>query len=341
MCKNNQFYYICYIYYMLPTGYNILNGGVAADLSTIFEPLPEGGTMYATPTGFIQYSTGKDLRELFAVNTSYTIPYNTNWIAQNGQDLRYIFQGIAPPPLLVTITGGTAPTPIISGNKYTYTFTSGTRQISINKNVTLNVIVVGGGGPGGPGWTNSPGGGGGGGGFGYVSFSYVSGTIYNISVASVVTVNGQSSTFLNKITGKGVTATGGARGGDNLTTSAASGLFTYNEPISAYETRTGGRGGAYNNGVSGENSSGIITVLGVNYNYGGGGAPGWGSAVSSTNNRGGKAGANGVGGSGPHNQLTGQSATTQGSGGGGGAWFTTTVGGTGGPGLVIVIFTYP
>ena len=42
---------------MLPTGFKMPNGG--ADLSTIFVPIG-AGPMYETPTGFIQYSTGKD-----------------------------------------------------------------------------------------------------------------------------------------------------------------------------------------------------------------------------------------------------------------------------------------
>ena len=323
---------------MLPTGYNILNGGVAADLSTIFVPLPEGGTMYETPTGFIQYSTGKDLRELFAVNTSYTIPYNTNWIAQNGQDLRYIFQGIEP-PLLVTITGGTAPTPTIDGNKYTYTFTSGTRQISINKNVSLHVIVVGGGGGGGDGRSSGQGGGGAGGGFGYVSFSYVNNSIYNISVAAAVgqRTNGQNSTFINVTTGNGVTSVGGKSGGVNNPASGADPGNSFNTGIGTFVSRSGGSGASYSS--SGGSSSGSITVLGVNYNYSGGGSSGRGTA-SSSSNKGGSAGANGVGGVGPASTSNGASASTPGSGGGGGAWFPSN-GGTGGPGRVVVIFTYP
>jgi hypothetical protein len=321
---------------MLPTGYNILNGGVAADLSTIFEPL-NGGTMYATPTGFIQYSTGKDLRELFAVNTSYTIPYNTNWIAQNGLDLRYIFQGIEP-PLVVTITGTGVYTENITGNKRTYTFTSGTNTIRVNKNISsFNAIVVGGGGPGRNGATGGNGGGGGGGGFGYVSFSYVSDTIYNISVAGVVTASqaGQSTTFLNSNTGQGVTATGGGLGAGFNSSRAASGIVS-NNGQGTFISRTGGTGGNFSNS-DGENSSGPISVLGVSYNYGGGGESA--TTIGSTS-FGGRAGANGVGGSGTTTTGAGASATTPGSGGGGGAKSAGTRG-TGGPGRVVIIFTYP
>jgi hypothetical protein len=337
MCKNIQFYYIYYIYYMLPTGYNILNGGVAADLSTIFEPLPEGGTMYATPTGFIQYSTGKDLRELFAVNTSYTIPNDTNWIAQNGQDLRYIFQGIAPVPLSVTITGGTAPTPTIDGNKYTYTFTSGTRQISINKNISsFYAIVVGGGGGGGYSTSSSRGGGGGGGGFGYVSLSYVNGTSYTIVVGAAAgqATNGNSSSFKTSTTGNGVTSTGGNAGLINNATGRASSGGCTNNGTGTLVSRTGGLGGGISTNTSGGSSSGSITVLGVSYNYGGGGGSGF--------INGGAAGKNGIGGSSnAASGMSGEDASTPASGGGGASAVNGYSGGIGGPGRVIVIFTYP
>lgn len=333
------------------TGYNILNGGVAADLSTIFEPLPVGGTMYETPTGFIQYSTGKDLRELFAVNTSYTIPYNTNWIAQNGQDLRYIFQGIEP-QLLVTITGTGANTYNKTGNKHTYTFTSGTRQISINKNVTLHVIVVGGGGPGRNGTSDALGGGGAGGGCGQVVFSYDKDTSYNIYVAPVVgsdKTSGQSSYFLNS-GGQGVTSTGGARGTGNNTTIRAIPGTSINNGTGTFTTFNSGDGGAWgpstnapNRGGGSSNSS--FFVLGVSYQYGGGGAAG-GGVASNILNKGGNAGSRGSGGSPNTNQdnSNGESASpffNPTNGGGGGAWYTGAIGGNGGPGQVIVIFTYP
>ena len=66
----------------------------------------------------------------------------------------------------------------------------------------------------------------------------------------------------------------------------------------------------------GKNSGGFITVLGVNYNYGGGGA----SGASNTNLTvgGGNPGVNGVGATTRSTTVTtGQSATTIGSGGGG------------------------
>ncbi len=331
---------------MLPTGFQISNGN---DLSTIFEPIGTG-PMYTSPTGFVT-STGKDLRELFAVRTTLTIPNDTKFITQNGQDLRQIFQGIEP--LTVTIGGSGVYTENITGNKRTYTFTNITSSetsnyMRINKNVTLHVIVVGGGGPGAYGSPSWAGGGGGAGGFGYVSFSYASGQDYYPRVANFVTQtsgqpSGGSSSFLNN-SGQGPTATGGQIGARDIYKFAAlPGTFTVNGPGTVV-TASGGGGGRPNettSNVSGENSR-SITVLGVTYNYGGGGASGMGTESTGAN-RGGNPGLNGTGGSGSAGSVVGASAliSSPGSGGGGAGWAGSSPGGNGGPGLVIVIFTYP
>jgi hypothetical protein len=318
------------------TRFKMPNG---ADLSTVFEPL-NGGTMYATPTGFIIYSTGQDLREVFAVNTSYTIENDTKLIAQNGIDLRYIFQGVEP-PLLVTITGTGTYTQNITGNKYTYTFTNGTNTISINKPISeLYAIVVGGGGAGGRSTGNGVCGGGGGGGFGfvgppYVGQAYVSNTVYNVIAGTTAGLDGLPSSFINSTTGNGVTSTGGARGITNNTGQRAISGTCSNTGNGTLTLRTGGTGGAKND-TSGTNSSGSITVLGVTYNYSGGGA-------CSANLNGGKSGKNGIGGSGTTTTIDGENGTsaTPGGGGGGGAGIYPAIGGNGSNGRVVVIFTYP
>lgn len=201
---------------------------------------------------------------------------------------------------------------------------------------------MGGGGGGGYGSTNGVGGGGGGAGFGHVTFSYVGGTQYTSTVAAGNLgqwINGQSSTFLNT-SNQGVTSTGGAAGTvDSSNTSRANSGTCTNNGIGTLVSRTGGTGGAFNQ-QTGNNSSGSITVLGVTYNFGGGGAAGNGTSASASN-QGGGAGANGVGGSGGSGSIAGQNATTPGSGGGGGAWQRFAGGANGGPGRVIVTFTYP
>lgn len=312
------------------------------DLSTIFVPIGTG-PMYATPTGFIDPNTNKDLRETFAVNTTNTILEDTKLIAQNGIDLRYIFQGFEP--YIVTIGGTGTYTQNITGNKYIYTFTNGTfsngtNTISINKNITsFNVIVVGSGGPGRNGSTVTLGNGGGGAGFGCVTFSYVANTIYNISVAPVSSrrIDGQTSFFRNS-GGIGVTSTGGMSGTStsSVTIRAQSGVCT-NNGIGTLVSLTGGTGGAEGD-PNGTNSSGSITVLGVTYNYGGGGRAGNGTSASA-NNKGGMPGADGVGGTGITSTINGGDASTPGSGGGGAAWQGSSFGGFGGPGLVMIIFT--
>jgi hypothetical protein len=302
------------------------------DLSIMFAPIGLG-PMYATPTGFIDPNTGKDLREIFAVNTTDTIPEDTKLIAQNGIDLRYIFQGI---PIAVTIGGSGTYTQNITGNKYTYTFSAATGQnlISINKNIPeLHAIVVGGGGPGNAGTQTYIGGGGAGGGFGYLILSYLRGTIYTITSAAKSSVTGQSSSFTTS--GIGVISTGGSRGASTIPqVRPLSGTSTSNGP-GTFVSFTGGRGGIIGN-PSGENSSGSITVLGVTYNFGGGGRAG-----TTNPNLGGNAGVNGIGGTGITATKNGDSGTTPGSGGGGGGQSLLGTIGSGGPGLIIITFTYP
>jgi len=303
------------------------------DLSIIFAPIG-AGPMYATPTGFIDPNTGKDLREIFAVNTTRTILDDTKLLLQNGIDLRYIFQGIQ----LVSIGGTGTYTENITGNKYTYTFTIGTNTISINQNISsFNAIVVGAGGNG-SNSINSLGGGGGGGGFGYISFSYVANTIYNISVGAIggSKADGGSSFFTNS-SGIGVTSTGGKRNANFGR--PQSGVCTNNGIVDTFVSRTGGTGGTIGD-PNGENSSGSITVLGVTYNYSGGGRAGTGT-FSNANNKGGNAGLNGVGGTGTTATINGETASTPGSGGGGTGYSTGATAGFGGRGEVIVTFTYP
>jgi hypothetical protein len=329
------------LYIMSLIGFKMPND--VDDLTAMFVPIGVG-PMYATPTGFIDPNTGKDLREIFAVNTTYTIPDDTKLIAQNGIDLRYIFQGIVPVPV-VTIGGTGTYTQEITGNKYTYTFTNSTtttttNTISINKNISsLYAIVVGGGGSGSNGNASLIGSGGGGGGFGYVSFSYVMNNTYDISVGGIGQSSAGGTSFFRNLTGSGVTSSGGKMGTTGSAIRALSGTCTNNGP-GTFVSRAGGSGGVIGGVVNGNNSSGSITVLAVTYNFGGGGRTGTGT-VSDPNNKGGNAGLNGIGGTTLTSSGAGGAATTPGSGGGGGARYTSGVGGAGGPGLVIVTFTYP
>lgn len=238
----------------------------------------------------------------------------------------------------ITITGTGAKTQSVSGNLYTITFTGGTNAISFDKNITsMNVIVVGGGGGGENGNAGGAGGGGAGGGFGVWNFSYTSGTVYNVSVgvtAAPAQGTGASASFLSG--GIGVTSTGGAGSLYPSNTSAVAGTCSKTGAASGTLTsRTGGNGGVV--GANGSNSSGLITVLGIDYNYGGGGKGG----MYDSPYYGGNAGSSGNGGIGNQTSKNGQSASTRGSGGGGGGKQSNAQAGNGGLGLVIVTFTYP
>ena len=243
-----------------------------------------------------------------------------------------------------TITGGTYNLET-TNNLYTYTFAaSGNRTIQFDRNIlSMNVIVVGGGGPGGGGNNTGGSSGGAGGGFGYWNFNYTRGVTYNITVgaSSGQGQTGNNSSFLSSSIG--VTATGGGYGNQTVNR-PLSGSFTKTGAASGTITqRTGGNGGliVWNSGIMlDDGDGGEITVLGIHYNYGGGGKAG-----SDTENRsGGNPGVDGVGGTTTIRANNGGSATTPGSGGGGGSNAGTpssAYGGRGGSGLVIITFNYP
>jgi hypothetical protein len=232
-----------------------------------------------------------------------------------------------------TISGTGTYTSSVNGTLYKYTFTSGTNNISFNRNISsMNVIAVGIGGNGGYGRSGSAGGGSGGagGGFGVWNFAYTIDGLYNIEI-------GSPTSFLSN--GIGVSASKGANG--NLTNTPVSGTFTKSGTSTGgtITTRTGGNGGSGSAG-NGGNSSGSITVLGIDYNYGGGGRAG----SDNTNRTGGNPGVSGSGATASNGTNHGENATTPGSGGGGGSVAgdtSTNWGGTGGPGLIIITFYYP
>jgi hypothetical protein len=126
--------------------------------------------------------------------------------------------------------------------------------------------------------------------------------------------------------GIGVAATGGSGGGIGVNATTAGSCSKSGAAPGTLTARTGGAGQA--------NSSGSFVVMGITYNYGGGGR------LGGTN--GGLAGLNGIaGGTGNTGTKVGQNATGKGSGGGGGGRQANAGGGSGGPGLVIITFTYP
>ena len=229
-----------------------------------------------------------------------------------------------------TITGTGTYTSSVNGTLYKYTFTAGSNNIRFNRNIkSMNVIVVGSGGAGSGGSSGSKGSGGAGGaggGFGVWVFAYTSNSLYNIVIGS----SSVNSSFLSDEIG--VSA---SRGGVFTKTGSSTGTIT--------AAQTGGAGGSVSkdgNGGNGGNSSGTITVLDNNYNYGGGGKAGG----TNTNGTGGNPGANGVGGTTINGTNHGESAITPGSGGGGGCEAgntSTNWGGSGGPGLIIITFYYP
>jgi hypothetical protein len=334
------------------TGYRMPDG---TDLSYVFVSV-SNGTPATDPTGYVVFSSGLDLQNVFARNTSGTyISTDTRYKAINGLDLRYIFEAFEPfVPFAVTITGpSTNYTSSIVGNKYTYTFNTGTNTISINKNIpALYAIVCGGGGGGKTSDAIYSGGGGSGGGFGVIQLNYLANTVYNTSVAASVASNtsGNNSTFLNN-SNKGVTASGGRSGAAGGSTSNALGVNCSNTltPYVAFTPVGSGFGGSgsytpgVDNGSNGVGSLQTVTVLGVDYRYGGGG--GGGGAASTGTIRGGQAGrAGGLGGvmgSTSYSGATtaGQNGTNIGAGGGGGGKGSNN-GGGGGPGIIIVTFVY-
>lgn len=252
----------------------------------------------------------------------------------------------------ITISGTGANSKTISGNKYTTAFTGGDNTISINVNCTLYVIAVGGGGAGGNSGQTNGGGGGGGGGYGVWQFDYLANTSYSVSVgASSATSAGINTTFKTTTGSLGITATGGTRGSmaPSNTVTANGGTCTLDVNASGtLISRNGGNGaGVTNNGYagSGTNSDGIITVLGINYIYGGGGSSGT-NFYNGSNIYGGLPGENGIGASTVSSTTSaGTSATTIGSGGGGANASSlidsaTRSGGSGMKGIVILIFEY-
>lgn len=183
--------------------------------------------------------------------------------------------------------------------------------------------------------------GGGGGGSGFIVISNPTiNQIYNTSVASGRAGGnaGLPSTFYDP-SNNGIKANGGESGIYTNTPPYGGTCVTVGtlQNAGALTARSGGDGapGSYPlTTKNGSNSSGpIISVLGIRYNYGGGGASGGDGLV------GGNPGNNGLGGiGGTSGSGWGWNATTPGSGGGGAS---NGGGGQGARGEIVVTFVYP
>jgi hypothetical protein len=260
--------------------------------------------------------------------------------------------------MAITITGTGANTKTVSGNTHTIQFTGGTNTISINVDCTLYVIAVGGGGSGGNAANGMGGGGGGGGGYGVWTFDYTANTSYTVFVGNSagnsagITSAGANTTFITMTSGIGIIATGGAVGAmatinTSNTTTANGGTCTLdtNAPGTLISKNGGNGAGVTSQGYAGygTNSDGIITVLGIDYIYGGGGSSGT-NFYNGDNLYGGLPGKDGIGATSVStSQSAGTAATTIGSGGGGGNANIVTerkYGGGGMKGIVIVTFVY-
>ncbi len=219
-------------------------------------------------------------------NSESTEPINVSALKTNFQFFRINISG-----------SGSSESPIFINNneEFYIRFISGTRQIQIPKNCTVDILIVGGGGGGGH---HRHGGGGGAGGLIYLqNFNIGTGT-YSVVVGNggVAGTNGQNSSFSTYI------AYGGGHGGSWDTGRGRNG-------------GSGGGGGGYGNesggtGVAGQGNNGGFVTNNSTYKHGGGGGAG-GPGVSGINTK------SGAGGIGLQINITGKPVYYAGGGGGG------------------------